>query len=103
MDDVQRDRSPAEWCAHRRISKPTYHKLKNQGLGPDELIIPPNIIRITHEADQRWEARMRERAEGKSAQLEAARRVELAHRAAAAAVASPKHPSRIKKRSSRRA
>src|SRR6516165_12296257 len=98
MEEIsQRDRSPSEWRAHRRISKTKYHDLKNRGLGPDELIIPPNIIRITHEADKAWECRMRQLAKQQAAQLEGRRRVELARQAAKAAVKSSKHVSRAKR------
>ena len=68
-----------EWCKARHLSRSTYRKLKNLGLGPKELEIPGmRIKRITPEADAEWEARMAELAKGKAARLEAERRRELA-------------------------
>lgn len=98
MNEIsQRDMTLAEWRERRGISKTKHHELKNAGLGPRELEYPGRTIRITAADDAEWERQMRERGKRHAAQLERARRVELARQAAAAAVASPKHVSRIKR------
>ena len=57
------DKTVAEWCKARHLSRSTYHKLKNLGRGPKELEIPgTRIKRITPEADAEWETRMAELA-----------------------------------------
>jgi hypothetical protein len=62
------DKTVPEWCKARHLSRSTYHKLKNFGLGPKELEIPgTRIKRITPEADAEWEARMAELARGEAA------------------------------------
>ena len=46
------DKTVPDWCKARHLSRSTYHKLKNLGLGPKELEIPgTRIKRITPEAD----------------------------------------------------
>jgi hypothetical protein len=83
-----------EWRAHRGISKATHHKLKREGVAPDELVYPgTSIQRITPQADLEWERRMRALAKKKSAELEEARarRVEKSKLAAQAAIQSPRH------------
>ena len=68
------DKTVAEWCKARHLSRSTYHKLKNLGRGPKELEIPgTRIKRITPEADAEWEARMAELAKSETARLEAER------------------------------
>jgi len=65
------DKTVAEWCKARHLSRSTYHKLKNLGRGPKELEIPgTRIKRITPEADAEWEARMAELAKSETARLE---------------------------------
>jgi hypothetical protein len=89
------DKTVLEWCKARHLSRSTYHKLKNLGLGPKELEIPgTRIKRITPEADAEWEARMAELARGEAARLEAERRRELATIAGQIATESPRHVSR---------
>jgi hypothetical protein len=107
MDEIS-DRPPdmtrAQWRERRNICKSTHHRLDQLGLGPDQIIYPgTKIHRITAQADAEWEVRMRELGKEHAVQLERARRVELARRAAAQAVKSPKHVSRIKRSGRRRA
>jgi hypothetical protein len=89
------DKTVLEWCKARHLSRSTYHKLKNLGLGPKELEIPgTRIKRITPVADAEWEARMAELAKSETARLEAERRRELATIAGQIAAESPRHVSR---------
>jgi hypothetical protein len=89
------DKTVAEWCKARHLSRSTYHKLKNLGRGPKELEIPgTRIKRITPEADAEWETRMAELAKTETARLEAERRRELAIVAGQIAAESPRHVSR---------
>jgi hypothetical protein len=74
------DKTVAEWCKARHLSRSTYHKLKNLGRGPKELEIPgTRIKRITPEADAEWEARMTELAKSETARLEAERHQPFRH------------------------
>jgi hypothetical protein len=74
------DKTVAEWCKARHLSRSTYHKLKNLGRGPKELEIPgTRIKRITPEADAEWEARMAELAKSETARLEAERHQPFRH------------------------
>jgi hypothetical protein len=52
--------SRASFCKAHGLSESFYHKLKNEGLGPDELRLGSKVL-ITHEAAARWRA-ARERA-----------------------------------------
>ena len=95
MDDQERSMTRAEWRAKRRISKSSHHKLRNLGLAPNEDVVPgTRIARISADADRRWEERMHAMAQTETAQLEAARRRELASIAGRAAAASPLHVSK---------
>ena len=95
MDESERSMTPAEWRWKRRVSKSSHHKLKNLGLAPEETIVPgTKIARISPDADRRWEARMAELAQSEAAQLEAARRRELAAAAGRIAAESPLHVSK---------
>jgi len=92
-----------EFCATENICPATYYKLKRQGFGPAELRLPgTNIIRVTPEARRAWHALMAEQAQSEQAQLEERRRQEGARRAALAAALSPRHVSKVGKRSGKR-
>jgi hypothetical protein len=85
----------AEFCESEAMSLSFFYKMKQLGLGPDELHVPGTaFVRITPEAKAEWRERMTELARSEAAELEHARRVEQRRRAGAAAAASPKHISR---------
>ena len=44
-----------EFCLRNSISRPTYHRLRSQGLGPTEMRIGLNIIR---HAEREWQRRL---------------------------------------------
>ena len=52
--------SIASFCAAHGISEAFYFKLRDQGLGPDEMRLGTRVF-ITHEAAERWR-RAREKA-----------------------------------------
>jgi len=52
--------SRASFCAAHGISEAFYFKLRDQGLGPDEMRLGTRVF-ITHEAAERWR-RAREKA-----------------------------------------
>ena len=52
--------SRASFCAAHGISEAFYFKLRDQGLGPDEMRLGARVF-ITHEAAERWR-RAREKA-----------------------------------------
>jgi len=47
--------SRASFCAAHGLSESFYHKLKNEGLGPDELRLGSKVL-ITFESAARWRA-----------------------------------------------
>ena len=47
-----------EFCFRNNISRPTYHRLRDEGRGPDEMRLGLNIIRITADAEREWQQRM---------------------------------------------
>ena len=47
--------SRASFCRAHGLSESFYHKLKNEGLGPDELRLGSKVL-ITHESAARWRA-----------------------------------------------
>ena len=47
--------SRASFCKAHGLSESFYHKLKNEGLGPDELRLGSKVL-ITHESAARWRA-----------------------------------------------
>jgi hypothetical protein len=42
-----------EFCRDNRISRSFYYKMRNAGVGPDEMRFG-TIVRITREAEARW-------------------------------------------------
>jgi hypothetical protein len=46
----------AEFCRDNRISRSFYYKMRNAGIGPDEMRVN-TIVRITREAEARWHRR----------------------------------------------
>jgi hypothetical protein len=92
--------SIAEFCFRNGISLSTYHKLKNKGLGPDEMR-SGHLVRISAEKELEWQ---RARSEPQD-------KAEIAARAAAEAATkargkkagrlslqSPTHISKLRKR-----
>jgi hypothetical protein len=82
-----------EFCTVENIAISTYYKLKKLGLGPDELVILPKVIRITPQAHRDWHAHMKARAQSAEAQLEMARQRQLASVAGKRGAKSPSHYS----------
>ena len=79
MDEKQGSETIAAFCDAENLSKSSYYELQKRGLGPEELRPPgTKIIRITPEAHAKWRERMSELARTEAAELEAARRRELA-------------------------
>ena len=82
------------------MSKATYYRLKNAGLGPRETQIPPHRVIITKADEAAWD-RARSHPTGTEAELVArmqAGRVRRARNAARAATASPNHVSKRRRR-----
>lgn len=44
-----------EICKRNRISRGKYFSLRRAGLGPVEMRLPPNTIRVTLEAERDWQ------------------------------------------------
>ena len=89
------DKTIAEFCAAKRISKASYYEIQKRGLGPAETVYPgTHIKRISAAAENAWDEKMARLAESKAAKLEAERRREIATAAGRIAAASPLHISK---------
>ena len=84
-----------EFCFRNSISRPTYHRLRSQGLGPTEMRIGLNLVRISAAAELEWQQRLQ-----KPQRDVEARALERAVKAGSAAIKSPNHIS--KKRAAKR-
>jgi hypothetical protein len=98
----ERSLTVAEFCALERMSATTYHKLKKQGLAPQEVRFPGMaFVRVTAEARREWhrkiEALRKEQASALEEKRRSARMSELGKRAAQSAA----HPCRKKRRAAR--
>ena len=71
------------------ISRPTYHRLRSQGLGPTEMRIGLNLVRISADAEREWQRRLQ-----KPQRDFEARALERAVKAGDAAAKSSKHISK---------
>ena len=47
-----------EFCFRNSISRPTYHRLRSQGLGPTEMRMGLNLVRISADAEREWQRRL---------------------------------------------
>jgi hypothetical protein len=83
-----------EICFRNDISRTAYHRLRSEGRGPRETRFGLNMIRITAEDERDWLHRLQE--EGAKFEIQAAER---AVKAGEAAVKSPKHVSKRRRRS----
>jgi hypothetical protein len=86
-----------EFCAAEQISEPTYHKLRQRGLGPREMRYPGlKIVRISAAAHEEWRKRMENPTPAMKKQIEADYRArsERLRAAGKRGAASPKHPCR---------
>jgi hypothetical protein len=87
-----------DFCWRNDIGTGTYHKLKNAGLGPDEMRFG-NVIRITAEAELKWQ-RARTYPKGDEAKAKArseAVTVARGKNAGKLSAASPHHVSKRKR------
>lgn len=78
-----------EFCFRNSISRPTYHQLRSQGLGPTEMRIGLNLVRISADAEREWQRRLQ-----KPQRDFEARALERAVKAGGAAAKSSKHISK---------
>jgi len=63
------DKTVPEWCKARHLSRSTYHKLKNLGLGPKELKFPARELnalrqRLMLSGKREWRSSQRARPRG---------------------------------------
>jgi predicted DNA-binding transcriptional regulator AlpA len=84
-----------EFCFRNSISRPTYHRLRSQGLGPTEMRLGLNLVRISAAAELEWQQCLQ-----KPQRDVEARALERAVKAGSAAIKSPNHIS--KKRAAKR-
>lgn len=98
LSDPSLDSEPSmsiqQFCQAENMSLATYHKLKRNGLGPDEVCFPKmRLIRITAAARREWHRRIEELRLGQANKLERDRRVAAAKHAAEHALKSGRHVS----------
>ena len=94
IDDAGPSYTISEFCIAERISQPTYHSLRRQGLGPATISLTSRIIRITSAARREWQARMAALSQQEAAKLEERRRREQASYAGKLGAASSLHVSK---------
>jgi hypothetical protein len=82
-----------EFCFRNHISRPKYHRLRDEGRGPVEMRIGLNTIRITADAEREWQRQMSEPQPDVETKA-----VERAVKAADAAVKSERHVSKKQRR-----
>ena len=51
-----------EFCHDHHLSRSAYYIMKKAGVGPDEMRPHGTIVRITREAEQRWQQQGEQRA-----------------------------------------
>jgi len=87
-----------EWCAKRRISKPTFYDLAKRGLAPETYEMPGvRGQRISQSADLAWEKRMQELKKSKEVRHAAELRKKAAQNAGRISAQSPMHVSKAGK------
>jgi hypothetical protein len=84
-----------EFCKAHGLGIASYYKLKRLGLGPREMLLAGNIIRISIEAAAEWRAAREnpKAAEVKECARLAEQRQERSRKAAKRAIESPEHPA----------
>jgi hypothetical protein len=82
----------SEFCGRNHVSVSTYHKLKNKGHGPREMLLG-GAIRITAQAERDWQ-QAREMPPDSETRLIVRERKAKARKAARVALASPAHNSK---------
>jgi hypothetical protein len=103
----ERGQLRADFIREEKLTDHYYRKLKQQGLAPDELILPgTNLVWITPAAKARWRERLEAYLVSDEAKLAAARdaerRTAQARKAGKASVKSLKHISKKKTRPRRK-
>jgi broad specificity phosphatase PhoE len=82
-----------QFCKLENISPPTYHNLKNRGLGPREMRPTRGIVRISPEARREWHAMLERMPAEEQRQWLRERAVRIAEKS----VQSPKHISKTRR------
>lgn len=85
-----------EFCTRNNFGPGTYHKMKRQGLGPDEMRVG-NLIRITVEAELKWQ-RARTYPQGEEAKAKAHSEAVTKARGRKAGNLSAESPRHVSKR-----
>jgi len=81
----QRSWTIPEFCFVEQISEPTYYRLKEDGLGPEESRFG-GLVRISPASRAKWHEKMRTRKFQRLAKIESERRSVLARRANKASI-----------------
>jgi hypothetical protein len=82
-----------EFCFRNNISAPTYQRLRKQGLGPKEMRFGLNGIRMSAQAERDWQERLQQ--PNPELEQQATKRATMA---GAAAVKSPTHVSKTRRK-----
>jgi hypothetical protein len=97
VDDAEPSSSIDGFCKLEDISPASYYKLRDKGLGPEEMRIPGTaLIRITARARRQWQQRMAELASEHAAEMaeQAQARSARASHAGKLGAQSPLHVSK---------
>ena len=89
-----------QFCTRHGISRGKYFAMRKAGIGPAEMRLGPNMVRITDEADRAWQHARQNPTGSGLAEIEHGK-ADLAargSRAGSVAVQSPLHISNIRRR-----
>jgi hypothetical protein len=89
-----------EFCARHHISRGKYFDMRKAGIGPAEMRLGPNMVRISAECDLAWQHARQNPTGSELAEIERGRAALAARgsKAGSVAAASPKHISNRRRR-----
>src|SRR6266436_296304 len=96
MTESERSSSINDFCKRHRISRGKYFAMRKAGLGPVEMRLGPNLVRISAAADLAWQHARMNPTGSELAEIEQGK-ADLAARGSKAgrnAVKSPRHISK---------
>jgi hypothetical protein len=103
MSEAAASFSINQFCERHGFSRGKYFGMRKAGIGPVEMRIGPQIVRISREAELAWQHARENPAGAELAEIEQGKAVLTARGSAAGTVAakSPKHVSKTGKRKRR--
>jgi hypothetical protein len=89
-----------DFCTRHHISRGKYFAMRKAGIAPAEMRLSPNIVRITHDAELRWQRERENPTGGELVEIEQGKAALAARgsKAGSVAVKSDRHISNIRRR-----